>query len=93
MKILVMEITLRATWVHSLKEKRMIVRSIVQKLKNKFNISVAEIAEQDIHQIIVIGIAGICATSAQADSIMENITNFIECNAEAEIIDIQKSVD
>jgi uncharacterized protein YlxP (DUF503 family) len=71
----------------------MIVRSIVQKLKNKFNISVAEIAEQDIHQIIVIGIAGICATSAQADSTMENIINFIESHTEAEIIDILKSVD
>ncbi|WP_278382545.1 DUF503 domain-containing protein, partial [Clostridium tyrobutyricum] len=41
MKVLIMKITLRASWVHSLKEKRMIVKSIVQKLKNKFNISAA----------------------------------------------------
>jgi uncharacterized protein len=85
-----MQITLRASWSHSLKEKRMVVRSIVQKLKNKFNISVAEVAEQDIHQTIVIGIAGICGTSAQLDSTMENIITFIECNTDAEIIDIQK---
>ena len=61
MNILIMEVTLRAIWAHSLKEKRMVVKSIVQKLKNKFNISVAEVESQDIHQIIVIGIAGICA--------------------------------
>ena len=45
MNILIMEVTLRASWVHSLKEKRMVVKSIVQKLKNKFNISVAEVDE------------------------------------------------
>lgn len=85
-----MKITLRASWVHSLKEKRMIVKSIVQKLKNKFNISAAEIDDQDIHQTIVIGIAGICGTSSQIDSTMENIITFIECTTDAEIIDIQK---
>jgi len=90
MNILIMEITLRASWVQSLKEKRMVVKSIVQKLKNKFNISVAEVNEQDIHKTIVIGIAGICANSAQADSTMEHIITFIECNTEAEIVHIQK---
>lgn len=90
MKVLLMKITLRATWVHSLKEKRMVVKSIIQKLKNKFNISVAEVDKQDIHQMIVIGIAGICGSSAQMDSTMENIINFTECNTDAEIIDIQK---
>ena len=90
MDILLMEVTLRASWVHSLKEKRMIVKSIIQKLKNKFNISVAEVESQDIHNIIVIGIAGICANSAQSDSTMEHIITFIECNTDAEIIDIQR---
>lgn len=90
MNILFMEVTLRASWVHSLKEKRMIVKSIVQRLKNKFNISVSEIDEQDIHQKIVIGIVGICANAAQSDSTMENIITFIESNTDAEIIDIQK---
>jgi len=90
MKVLLMTVTLRASWSHSLKEKRMVVRSLVQKLKNKFNISVAEVAEQDIHQTIVIGIAGICGTLSQLDSTMENIITFIECNTDAEIINIQK---
>lgn len=90
MKVLLMKVTLRASWVHSLKEKRMVVKSIVQRLKNKFNISVAEVDEQDIHKTIVIGIAGICGTSAQVDSTMENIITFIEDNTDAEIIDIKK---
>ena len=90
MIILFMKVTLRASWVHSLKEKRMVVKSIVQKLKNKFNISVAEVENQDIHNTIIIGIAGICANPSQSDSIMEHIITFIECNTDAEIIDIEK---
>lgn len=90
MRILLLTVTLRASWSHSLKEKRMVVKSIVQKLKNKFNISVAEVADQDIHQTIIIGIVGICGTSSQLDSTMEHIITFIECNTDAEIIDIQK---
>ena len=92
MKILLMSVTLRASWSHSLKEKRMVVKSIVQKLKNKFNISVAEVDQQDIHQTIVIGIVGICGTTSQMDSTMEHIITYIESNTDAEIIDIQKEV-
>ena len=40
-----------AEWVTSLKEKRMVVKSLVEKTKHKFNVSVAEIENQDIHQI------------------------------------------
>ncbi|MEY8763562.1 MULTISPECIES: DUF503 domain-containing protein [Clostridium] len=90
MKILFMKIKLRAPWVHSLKEKRMVVRSIIQKLKNKFNISVSEIDDRDIYQIIVIGIVGICGNSSHTDSIMESIVDFVESHTDAEIIDISK---
>lgn len=89
MRILIMRVTLRASWVHSLKEKRMVIKSIMQKLKNKFNISVSEVAEQDIHQILVIGIAAVCGSSAQISSIMENIVSFIEENCDAEITNIE----
>lgn len=89
MKVLLLKVTLRASWVHSLKEKRMVVKSIIQKLKNKFNISVGEVEEQDIHQTIVIGISGVCGTSAQVDSTMESIISFIEENTDAEIINIE----
>ena len=92
MKVLVMTISLRAEWVHSLKEKRMIVRSITQKLKNKFNISVNEVGNQDIHNYITIGISAICGTNAQADSTVEHIINFVENNTDAELINIKREV-
>ena len=89
MRVLNLKITLRASWVHSLKEKRMVVKSIVQRLKNKFNVSVGEVHEQDIYQIIVIGISAVCGDQKQVDSTLENLIDFIEENTDAEIINIE----
>ena len=93
MKVLYLSITLRASWCHSLKEKRMIVRSIIARLKNKFNISISECNNLDVHNTITIGIISLCENSKQCDSKYESIINFIECNTDAEIIDIQKTQD
>ena len=87
MRIAVTTFRLHAPWVHSLKEKRMIVKSLVGKLQNKFHVSAAEIDEQDTHQIIVIGVAAIVPHNAMADSLMEEISVFVEKNCEAEILD------
>ena len=87
MKIATMTFRLRAPWVHSLKEKRMIVKSLVAKLQNKFHVSVAEVDEQDVHQIIVIGVASIVPHNAMADSLMDEISEFVESNTEAEIVE------
>ena len=78
MKIAAMTFRLHAPWVHSLKEKRMIVKSLVTKLQNKFHVSAAEIDEQDTHQLIVIGVASIVPHNAMADSLMDDISLFVE---------------
>lgn len=92
MKIYILKVDLRATWVHSLKEKRMVVKSITSKLKNKFNISVAEIENQDVHQLVTIGIIGISLDQSVCYSNKENIINFIETNTDAEIINIESDI-
>ena len=90
MKILIMRIDLRANWVHSLKEKRMVVKSIVKKLQNTFNISVIEVDNQDLHHRITIGISKIDLNNSQCNSSMESIISFIEGNTDAEIIGIKQ---
>ncbi|MBP3296217.1 MAG: DUF503 domain-containing protein [Lachnospiraceae bacterium] len=92
MKIATITFRMQAPWVHSLKEKRMIVKSIVAKLQNKFHVSAAEIDEQDVHQIIVIGVAAIVPHNALADSLMDEISQFVEDNTEAEILDEQREI-
>ena len=87
-----MTFRLRAEWVHSLKEKRMIVKSLIAKLQNKYHVSAAEVDEQDIHQNIVIGVAAFVPHNAFADSLMDDISLFVEENTEAEIIDEEREI-
>ena len=90
--IAAMTFRLRAPWVHSLKEKRMIVKSIVARLQNTFHISAAEIDEQDTHQTIVIGAAAIVPHTGMADSLMDEISLFVEENCEAELLEEQREI-
>ena len=87
-----MTFRLRASWVHSLKEKRTIVKSLVAKLQNRFHVSAAEIEEQDVHRSIVIGVAAIVPNNAFADSLMDEISSFVESNTEAEITDEEREI-
>ena len=87
-----MKIKFYAPWVHSLKEKRMVVKSICAKAGNKFSISIAEVENQDIHQSIVIGLACVTDETSHCNSILDNVLYFIEENTEAEILKIDREI-
>ena len=70
----------------------MIVKSLVAKLQNRFHVSAAEVSEQDTHQIIVIGVAAIVPHNAFADGLMDEISQFVEENTEAEILDERREI-
>lgn len=86
------KITIHAPWVHSLKEKRMVVKSLCAKARNKFNVSIAEVEEQDIHQIVALGISVVSTDMRQTESILDEVVRFIESNTEAEITNIEREI-
>ncbi|MGI6642558.1 MAG: DUF503 domain-containing protein [Bacillota bacterium] len=90
MIIATMTMSLHAPWVHSLKEKRMEVKSLLTRIRRQFNVSAAEVGDQDIHQSITIGIAAVAANGAQADSILDSVVRFVEANTEARIVSIDR---
>lgn len=92
MKVLTIEVKLYASWIQSLKEKRMVIKSLVAKLINKFHVSVAEIDAQDVHKTIVIGIAVIVDSQKRADQMEECIVNFVEDSTEAQILEIVSEI-
>ena len=65
---------------HSLKEKRSIIKSVVARLRNEFNVSVAEVAEQDRWQLGVIGVACISSDAAYAEGQLQAVVNWVEEN-------------
>jgi uncharacterized protein YlxP (DUF503 family) len=82
------KIKLYAPWVRSLKDKRSIVKSILAKLRGRFNVSVCEAEEQDVHQTIVIGFALAASSQQSAEALYDNVIRFIQNNAEADIMEI-----
>ena len=92
MNIAAITFRLHAPWVTSLKEKRMIVKSLTAQLQNKFHVSAAETGEQDTRRIIEIGIAAVVPHNALADSLMEEISRFVEGNCEAEILEETREI-
>lgn len=87
MLISALRIKLYAPDCHSLKDKRMIVKSIIQKSRNKFNVSIAEVEEQDYCQTIILGIACVSNSRTQANAVLDAVMRFIEVNTDAEITD------
>ncbi len=66
--------------VHSLKEKRSITKSVIARLRNEFNVSVAEVAEQDRWQLAVIGVACVSADTAYAQGQLQVVVNWLAEN-------------
>lgn len=88
----IVKVKIHVPWVHSLKEKRMIVKSICSRVRNKFNVSVAEVEDQDMHQSIVLGFACVTTDNAHADRIIDTVLEFMENNMEGEIINIEREL-
>lgn len=66
------------------------VKSLLTRIRRQFNVSAAEVGDQDIHQSITIGIAAVAANGAQADSILDSVVRFVEANTEARIVSIDR---
>ena len=79
-------IEIRIHGSHSLKEKRGVVRSVAQRVRNRFNVSVAEVGGQETWQYAEIGL---CATGSDRERVrglIERALVFIEGLHLAEVI-------
>jgi hypothetical protein len=80
-------ITFRLHECHSLKEKRRIVKAIIARLRNNFNASVAEVADNDVHQRAVIGFSLIGNDQGLINSKIDKMFNLAEELGLAEVVD------
>lgn len=87
MVIGVCKIFLSIDSAYSLKEKRHIIKSIVQRLKSRFNASIAEVDLNDKWKNAVIGIACVSNEPSHADSMLASIVNFVEKDGRAVMVD------
>ena len=71
----------------SLKYKRNVLKSIMERLKNKFNISIAEIDLNDTWKSAIIGFACVTNDVAYANKIISKVISFIDMDNRVEIVD------
>lgn len=72
---------------HSLKEKRQVLKSLIEKVKNRFNVSVAEVGDNDAWQRAEVGMAAVGNDRAFINSVVDKAMNFIENLHLAEVVD------
>ncbi len=71
--------------VGSLKEKRHIVKSVIERVKARFNVSIAEVGEMDKWQIAEVGFSCVSNSRRHVDEILNNVIKFMERDGRFEI--------
>jgi len=69
----------------SLKDKRQVCRSLVDKARQRFNASIAEVDTQEMHQTLTIGVAVVSGEAAHVKQSLDTIIRFMEEHADAEL--------
>lgn len=89
MLVCLVEIRLHLYNTHSLKEKRSIIKRVAERVKKKFNASVAETGEQDLWQTALLGVALVGNSKGLLEREMEKILHLIEEDGELEIVAVK----
>ncbi|UQZ90814.1 DUF503 domain-containing protein [Deltaproteobacteria bacterium Smac51] len=93
MHVGVMEVTLRLEGNSSLKGKRKVVKSILGRVKARFNVAASEVGGQDVYEVAVLGFA-VCGPDHRIlNTVLDNVLDFIEDNADAEVVDSEMEFD
>ncbi len=90
MQVGICKMRLRIPENHSLKDKRRVLKSITTRVSNKYNVSIAEVEDQDRWQLATLGIACLSNNTRQANRVLSTVVDFIcQSRFDVEIIDWQ----
>ena len=90
MSIGLLKVRVRLPENHSLKGKRRVLKSIATQVRNKFNVSIAEVEDQDLWQLATLGIVCLSTDRRHADQTLSKVMEFISSiRGDAEILDYE----
>ncbi len=93
MHVGVCHLTLRLPENHSLKGKRQVIKSLLARLSNEFNVSVAEVDQQDAWQLAGIGLCCVSNSKQHAERQLQAAVEFVErTRLDVEIVDCELEV-
>lgn len=68
---------------HSLKDKRQVTRSIIQRVRSRFDVAIAEVDDQQFWQTATIGIVSVSNSGQPADEVIQRVIAFVEQNLQS----------
>lgn len=87
------QVTLHVPASASLKDKRQVVRSVLARLRNQFEVSAAEVARQDSWQVAVLGLAYVSGEAGHAQEVLDHAVRYIEdSRPDLAVTDVQVDV-
>lgn len=87
------QITLRLPENQSLKGKRKVIKSLIARLHNKFNVAVAEVGSHDSWQTAVIGVSCVSNGEPHASQVLSSVMDFVRRERlDAELVDYQTEI-
>jgi len=75
----------------SLKAKRAAIRPLVDGLRHRFHVSVAEVDHLDQWQRAAIGVAVVSATVGQVEKVLDSVERFVDTAAGVEVIEVERA--
>ena len=88
----VLELDIRLFSPNSLKDKRSIMKRLINRVRNTFNVSVSEIGHQDLWQRALMGVALITTEKRFAQRVLSKIIKFVEKERDISLIDSRMEV-
>ena len=85
-----LRIVLHIPQSRSLKSKRQVLNQIKDKLRNKFNISLAEVDDNDLWQRATIGIAAVTNSHQHLEQILSQVENAVAANPNIVLVDVER---
>ncbi len=90
MTVGIARLTLFLPEVHSLKEKRMVLRRVKDRARQKFNLAIAEVGENDLWQRAVVGVAVLGSGRRFVESALDEVVRFVR--GEAEVTNVEREI-
>ncbi len=85
--------TLRLPESGSLKDKRQVVRSVAQRLRNKFQVAVAEVADNEAWQLATLGVACVANERRHCEDVLAEIVAYVrDSRLDAEMLNVETEV-
>ncbi|MBM4083855.1 MAG: DUF503 domain-containing protein [Planctomycetes bacterium] len=92
MHVGILQVKLAIRDAHSLKDKRQVIKSLKDRIRNQFNVSVAEVDAQDAHQSAVLGMAMAGSDRRYMDGALNQVVNFVRSCPLVELVDFSVEV-